>query len=234
MFVRKTVTSMMSCHVAPASSKTSRTFSNTARHCASRAGTHPPARAPENFQTICSLLRCILLKLWQIRIHLVRRLCVGCPDVHFWFEQPRVVQARSEDALSLIRNAAEEARAAVGAKTSFVVTDHLARRGIVARCAFRDFEYFRGHIHDRRKRTARGALTVAAVTVKHRDRLSGAFVANRAASASAGEGVWHLVRCDCVPRQGKRQKRQNASPIVRELSKLQPRDLGEAHSSPKN
>src|SRR6266487_706505 len=67
---------------------------------------------PQNSNIKRSARRRILLKLWQTRIHLIPRLYVGCPDVHFWFEHPRVVQARSEDALSLIRNAAEEARAA--------------------------------------------------------------------------------------------------------------------------
>src|SRR6266849_7322719 len=75
----------------------------------------------------------IFFKLRQLRIHLIPRLRVGCPDMHLWFKQARIVQARSENTLSLVTNTAEKAGAAVGTKAAFVVTAGLAGSLIIAR-----------------------------------------------------------------------------------------------------
>ena len=137
----------------------------------------------------------IFLKLLQRRIHLVPRLRVGSPDMHPPFEQGGIIQARSVDTSALFADAAEKPRATVRAKPAFVVTAGLARRGIEARRAFCDFEFCR-HIHNRGKRSASGALAITTMTVKHHDRFSCAFVANRAASASAGKRSRHILRVD--------------------------------------
>jgi hypothetical protein len=48
-----------------------------------------------------------------------------------------------------------------------------------------ELESFRRHDDERRKRTSAGSLAISTVTVKHHNRLSCGFVANRAAGASA-------------------------------------------------
>ena len=51
-----------------------------------------------------------------------------------------------------------------------------------------DLESFLRHDDERREWPAAGLLTIPAVAVEHENRLGRGFVANRAASASAGEG----------------------------------------------
>src|SRR5437773_2997949 len=51
-----------------------------------------------------------------------------------------------------------------------------------------ELESFRRHDDERRKRTSAGLLAISSVTVKQHHRFCRGFVANRAASASAGEG----------------------------------------------
>ena len=97
------------------------------------------------------------------------------------------------------------------------MTDHLTRRGIVARRTLRDFECLRRHIDNRRKRAAAGALAIATVAVEHRDRSGGDFVANRAAGASAGKRRGHFLSYGCARPSWRPEQRQNALPIVRGL-----------------
>ena len=51
-----------------------------------------------------------------------------------------------------------------------------------------ELESFRGHDHERSKRSSAGSLAIPAVTVKHHAGPCRGFVANRAASASARKG----------------------------------------------
>ena|SRR5438477_6826849 len=95
------------------------------------------------------------------------------------------------DTLSLISNATEESRAALRTKGALIVTHRLARSVVEARRAFRDFERFRRHIDNCDVGTAACPLTIPAVAVKHCDRFGSAFVADRAARATASE------KCRC-------------------------------------
>jgi hypothetical protein len=68
-----------------------------------------------------------------------------------------------------------------------VVAAHVARRGIVARRSFRDFECLCRDVDDGSKRTTGAALAIAAMTVEHHDRFGADFVANGATEASTGK-----------------------------------------------
>src|SRR6266550_3221811 len=61
-----------------------------------------------------------------------------------------------------------------------------------AQRALQELESFRRHDDVRRKRTSAGSLAISTVTVKHPNRFCCGFVANRTASAAAGEGCVYL------------------------------------------
>jgi len=70
---------------------------------------------------------------------------------------------------------------------------HLTGRGMEAQCALPELESCGRHDDERRERPPAGSLAIPAVTVQHHHRFGSAFVANRAASASAGEGCGYFA-----------------------------------------
>ena len=91
--------------------------------------------------------------------------------------------------MSFIADAAEKARTTLRTKATLVMTSILARRGIVPRCALCDFDCVSWHVYHCTERATAQPLAIAAVTIKHHDWLSVAFVADCATNTAAGE--WH-------------------------------------------
>jgi hypothetical protein len=132
----------------------------------------------------------ILFKLRQRGIHFVPRVRVTCPHVHLRFAPARIIQARGSDRNKL-RNGIgldHNRRTAVRAKAPAGHAALFAGRRMKAGRALQELESIRRHDDERRKWPATGSLTIATVTVKHQNRCGCGFVANRAASASTGEG----------------------------------------------
>ena len=126
----------------------------------------------------------------QRRIHFVPRVRVTCPDVHLRFEPTRTIQARGSDGNKL-RNGIglhHNRSAAFGAKASASHATLFAGRRMKAGRALQELERLRRHDDERRERPATRSLAIATVTVKHQNRFGCGFVADRAASASTGEG----------------------------------------------
>jgi hypothetical protein len=131
--------------------------------------------------------RRILFKLWQRGIHLVPRVCVRYPRIHFGINPARVIEARSSNPDNLRLRVGHDLnrRTAVRAKAPPGHTAPLAGRGIEAQGALHKLESLRRHDDVRRKRTPTGSLAISTMTVKHHHRFGCGFIANRAASASA-------------------------------------------------
>ena len=143
-----------------------------------------------NFLSGGPLLLRILFKLRQCVVHFVPRVRVTCPHVHLWFEPARIIQTRASDRDKL-RNGIgldHNRRAAFGAKASASHATLFAGRRMKAGRALQELERLRRHDDERRKRPATRSLAIATVTVKHQNRFGCGFVADRAASASTGEG----------------------------------------------
>ncbi len=137
-----------------------------------------------------SLLLRILFKLRQRGIHFVPRVRVTCPYVHLQFEPTRIIQARGSDRHKL-RNGIgldHNGRATVRTKAPAGHAAVFAGRRMKAGRALQELQSFRRHDDKRRKWPATGSLAIATVTVKHQNRCGCGFVANRAASASTGQG----------------------------------------------
>ena len=132
--------------------------------------------------------------LGQRGIHFVPWVRITCPHVHLWFEPARIIQARGSDRNNLRNRIGldHNRRAAVRAKASAGHAAHFAGRRMKARRALQEFEGFRGYDDERGKRPATGSLAIVTVTVKHQYRCGCGFVANRAASASTGEGSCYV------------------------------------------
>ena len=141
-----------------------------------------------NFQRLTALWP-ILLKLWQLRIHVVPRLRIGRPNFMLRFIGSRIVESPSGDALSEIRLPAEQARAAFRTRTADVITDHFARCFVIFRRTFCDLESLRRHIENRGVRTAGHLLTIATVTIEHHDRFRADFITNRPAHTSTSKSL---------------------------------------------
>src|SRR5262245_40788223 len=80
--------------------------------------------------------------------------------------------------------AACKTRAAFGAETALVLKTHFALREMITGRALRELERFFWHEKRVYPDTARGTLAVAAMTLKHFQRFSIAFVPNRTARAA--------------------------------------------------
>jgi hypothetical protein len=136
-----------------------------------------------------ALLLRILFKLRECGIHFVPWVRVTCPHVHLTFEPARIIQAGGSDGNEL-RNGIwldYDRRAAVRAEASAGHSALFAGRRVKAGRALQELESFRRYDHERRKRPPSGSLTIATVTVKHRNRCGLGLIADGATSASAGE-----------------------------------------------
>lgn len=151
---------------------------------------HVGFRQFRSFQVLkmfCFWLLRILFELRQRGIHLIPRVRVGCPHVHLRFEPTQIIQTCGSDGNKL-RNGVgpnHNRRATVGTKAAASHPALLAWRSVKAGRPLQELEGFRRHDDVRRKRPATGSLAIATVAVKHQSRFGCAFVANRAASASA-------------------------------------------------
>jgi hypothetical protein len=148
--------------------------------------------APERFPYSSAALVRIFFKLRQRRVHFVPCVRVTCPHVHLGLEPAGIIQAGRSDGNEL-RNGIgfdHDRRATVRAKASASHAALVARRRMKARRALQDVECFRRYDDVRRKRAPGGSLTIAAVTVKHRNRCSSGLIADRATSAATGERSW--------------------------------------------
>jgi len=124
----------------------------------------------------------------------VPRLRFGGPNFELRFEKTRVIKTRSGDAVSCVGDAAEEPRTAVGAKPALVNTHGFAQRCVVTGRTFCDLDRLCRHIDNSGVGPATRALTIATVTIEHRDRFGIDFVTNRAAFASAGKRFGHMIK----------------------------------------
>jgi hypothetical protein len=88
---------------------------------------------------------------------------------------------------------AEDWRTAFRTEAPARLATHLTGRGMEARCALAELETCRRHNDERREWTTAGSLAIPAVTVQHHHRFASAFIANLAASASAGKGHGYFV-----------------------------------------
>jgi len=107
-------------------------------------------------------------------------------------------------------------RAAFRAETPMGPATHLTGRGVEAQCALPELESCGRHDDERRERAPAGSLAIAAVTVHHHQRFGSAFVANLAASASAGKGRGYFVHILFVSRStvaGRGRRRRRLGPI---------------------
>jgi hypothetical protein len=143
---------------------------------------NPSGNAP------ASLLR-ILFKLRQRGIHFVPWVRVTCPYVHLGFEPARIIEAGGSDRNKLWNSIGldHDRCAAVRAKASAGHSALFAGRRMKAGRAVQDLESFRRYDDERRKRAARGLLTIATMTVKHRNGCGNGLIADRATGASTGE-----------------------------------------------
>ena len=160
----------------------------------------------------------ILFEPWQRGIDLVPGVRVRGPDIHLQIEPTRIIQACRSDrddmrdcvGLALNRRAAFRAEAPMGLAT------HFTGRGMEAQCALPELESCGRHDDERRKRPPAGSLAIPAVTVQHHHRFGSAFVANLAASASAGEGRGYFAHILFVRRStaaGRGRRRRRLGPI---------------------
>jgi hypothetical protein len=157
---------------------------------ASRRFIHWRLKSPRRHNVLLRFLLRILFKLRQRGIHFVPSMSVTCPHVHLRFEPARIIQARGSDRNKLRKGIGLDynRRAAVSAKAPAGHAALFAGRRMKAGRALQELESFRRHDDERRKRPATGSLAIVTVTVKHQNRCGCGFVANRAASASTGEG----------------------------------------------
>src|SRR4030095_784573 len=138
----------------------------------------------------------ILFVFRNCRVELVPRLRVRSEDLELRTEPTRVIQTTGIDSdnsrCALALFPARQARAALGAKTTLVMTKFGARREMIAWRATRELERIRRHNHDIVAGAAARSLAIAAVAAKHGHWFGSALISDRAARAAAGERKLHV------------------------------------------
>jgi hypothetical protein len=132
---------------------------------------------------------------------MVPRLRIRSEDLTLRTKPTRIIQTTGQNSNNVRRliNSfrAGDSRTAIGAKTAFMFSagEGQTRSEMMTQFAARQPKRLCRHDNRGRKSTARNVLTIPAVTLEHHDRFRVAFVANRAACASAGKRNLHPRYC---------------------------------------
>src|SRR5579862_855993 len=126
-----------------------------------------------------------MLELRNCRVELIPWLRVGDVDVELRPKDARVVQARRSDANAAVALAAGNAAAALGAKSTLILSSRHTFGEVIAEFAFRQRERTFREVHHRQISAARNVLAIAAVAVAHYHRLGIAYVSYGSADAAA-------------------------------------------------
>ena len=140
----------------------------------------------------------VLFKLREGGVHLVPRVCVGYPDICLGSEPAWIIQARRSDRNELRHRVRldQERRAALVAKTPVGFSAHFAWRRMEVGGALDETEGFRRHYEEGGEWASAGSLAIPTVTMQHHHWGCGGFIADRAASATAGNGRCYCGHCD--------------------------------------
>ena len=139
--------------------------------------------------------RRILIELRNCGIHLVPRLGVRNEDVHLWLKPTRIIEAASQDShkgrFYSFKFASRNSGSAFRTKTAFMFASPDAGREMVTQLSADQSKRLSRQQQPGSESAAGPLLAIATMTLKHHDRLSVAFVPNRATRAATGKRNLH-------------------------------------------